>query len=217
MDELHGTRVLLIDDCPLLRAGLRCAVESTGMSVVGETADARSALLLARDERADVAVLDVASSAYDGVALVRELVACTRAKVLVLSAFPARAKEAFEAGAHAFALKTDPVDAVVQAARSVAQGVRSASVPADPLQHLTPREREVFVMVLEGMSTERISVALSIAMKTVESHRASLNRKLGVHSSADIVRFAAAHGLLAPRVRDARERLRPVELRNGTF
>lgn len=201
-NEEVETRVVLIDDHEILRAGLRQELASAGMNVVGEAADGDEAFAVVEREQPDVAIIDVMLPGRDGIAVAKQvrerLPGC---RILMLSAFGTHASEAFAAGANGYALKDQAPSSLVDAVRAVMRGERyvapKINAPGgDPLRQLSAREREVFRLVLDGMSTERIGAVLGIAAKTVESHRASINRKLDVHSSAELVRFAAQRGML---------------------
>jgi DNA-binding NarL/FixJ family response regulator len=113
---------------------------------------------------------------------------------------------AIAAGASGYAIKTEPPERVVDAVRRVARGERYLApqlerieeVPADagPLGTLSQREREVFQLLIRGFSNQRAAKELCISVKTVETHRTHIHRKLGVHSVAELIRFAARHDLL---------------------
>jgi DNA-binding NarL/FixJ family response regulator len=201
-NERGDLRIIVVDDHPLWRAALTAAVSAHGIHVVAESADPVHALAEIERLKPDVAVLDIQFEGHDGIALVRKLAgAMPTCRVLMLTAWTAYSTEAMEAGAHGYVLKTEPPEAIVEAIRTVARGGKHVSnalahAQSDPLAHLSPREREVFRLAVDGLSTENIARRLSIAAKTVESHRASINRKLNVHSSAELVRFAATNGLL---------------------
>lgn len=115
---------------------------------------------------------------------------------------------AFEAGARGYALKTELPLAILEGIRAVARGelylspglprsVLSGRGSDDPLGPLTLREREVFSLVVGGLSNESVAHELDISVKTVQTHRAKINEKLGVHSTGELVRFAAIRGLIA--------------------
>jgi two-component system, NarL family, response regulator NreC len=213
-------RLVLVDDHCLFREGL-CAVLSMqkDIDIVAEAADAKEACAAVLAHDPDVVLLDVTLPGLDGISVARELFRRgARAKVLFLSmhASVAYVAEALAAGATGYALKDQPAADVVEAIRAVAKGQRylAPKIPrryvepqeagkgaalgkdAGPLEVLTPRERAVFHLVVNGFSNEGVAGELSISVKTVETHRAHINRKLAVHSTGELIRFAAMRGLL---------------------
>ncbi|MBZ0235307.1 MAG: response regulator transcription factor [Deltaproteobacteria bacterium] len=205
-------RVALIDDHALFREGLRLLFERrTSIEVVGEAATARAAIELGRATVIDVALLDVSLPESGGAAVTHELrrlqPACA---VLALSMHeaPARVAEMLRAGATGYAFKTQDPDALVSAVECVHRGNRYLApglVPADldalldgktPLGSLSPREREVFDLLVRGLTNDRIGAELFIAPRTVETHRQHIMSKLHVHSIVELVRLAAREGLL---------------------
>jgi two-component system response regulator NreC len=224
MGSLWGTsyvpfRLVLIDDHPLLREGLRRVLSAQpDLEVVGEAASAREGYAVVDAVRPDVALVDLALPGTDGVAATRELRRRQpRCRVLILSMHvdEALAVQALSAGANGYATKDQPADAVIEAVHMVGRGEtylsprlsreaildhlrprRHAPPAADPLAELSAREREIFGLAVRGFSNEGIAGELVISVKTVETHRAHINKKLGVHSTAELVRFAARHGLL---------------------
>jgi DNA-binding NarL/FixJ family response regulator len=210
-------RLVLVDDHCLFREGL-CAVLSMqkDIKIVAEASDAKEALVAVATHRPDLVLLDVTLPGLDGIAVARELnKRDPRVKMLFLSMHAAAAyvSEALAAGARGYALKDQPAADVVEAIRAVGRGETylSPKIPrrlverpsdamrahdAGPLDLLTPRERDVFNLVVNGFSNEGIAGELSISVKTVETHRAHINRKLAVHSTGELIRFAAVRGLL---------------------
>jgi len=205
--------LVLLDDHPLFREGLRAVLDSVrDFRVVGEAADAAAALELVADKRPHVVVVDVTLAASSGIDVTREIVKRSpesRVLVLTMHSRPELAAEAFAAGARGFALKSEQPAQIVEAVRAVADGETylSPAIPRaaldgnssglDPLVGLSPREREVFDLVVRGYSNDNISRELQISIKTVQTHRAKINHKLSVHSTGELVRFAALRGLLS--------------------
>jgi DNA-binding NarL/FixJ family response regulator len=197
-----------------------------GISIVGEADNARTGYTVVEQARPDVVVLDVILPGVDGVSATREILRrVPEARVLILSASTHidRFREALAAGVLGYACKDQSADELVDAIRRVAAGERyfaprlsllatqaeqatpvgssnGGNVAAGPdretLEALSPREREIFDLIVRGFSNEGIARELSISIKTVETHRAHINKKLEVHSTADLVRFAARRGLL---------------------
>jgi DNA-binding NarL/FixJ family response regulator len=160
--------------------------------------------------------MDVTLPGTDGLTATRELTSRhPSAKILMLSAHAVHdyVSRAFAYGAIGYALKSQPAVAVIEAIKSVARGDRylAPELPnslltstrlrgratTGQLEGLSHREREVFDLVVRGYSNASISGALSISVKTVETHRANINRKLSVHSSTQLLRFAALRGLVS--------------------
>lgn len=206
--EPRVLRVAIVDEHLLVRQGLRAILATQpDMIVIADGADAR-ALALA-DLAPDVVIVDVGSRQKCGVAATRDVLRrCRNARVLALSgvADEGLVGRAFAAGASGYALKDQDAADVLAAIRAVAGGGRyvAPGLPVDlrpsphpgGLEELSPREHEVFGLVVQGRTNRGIAERLSISIKTVEAHRASINRKLSAHSTADLVRIAARHGLL---------------------
>jgi len=196
------TNVVLVDDHLLFRDALRALLREQGdFAVVGEAGDATSACGVVEATSPDVAIVDVGLPDHDGIVVVREL--RRRApvcRVLILTAGTSdRVDEAYQAGAAGYALKVEPAQSIIDAIRAVARGdsyfprMVAATSSIDALSH---REHEIFGLAISGCSNQEIGDALHICVKTVETHRASINRKLNVHSPADLVRYALAHHIL---------------------
>jgi len=208
-------RVLLVDDHELMRQGLRSILErEDDVEVVGEAASGRAALELARALTPDVVVMDVAMQDQNGIEATRQIrAACPNVKVLALSSHSdARYVTAMlDAGACGYVLKAnayddlrraldaarrgrsylcaDVTDAVVGASRA------ASSVPASSRAPLSGREREVLQLLAEGLSSPQIGERLFVATSTVETHRRNIARKLGIHSVADLTKYAIREGL----------------------
>jgi len=209
-------RILLIEDHAIFREALRELLHAKDPSfeVVAEAATAHDACQAAEEHHPDVTIMDLVLRGASGISATREL--CRRqrgARVLVLTAVdnPSFVRESFAAGARGFALKEQTAEEIIGAVRVVAGGARylpsrfdpellgdgKAGTQADGLfGQLSAREREIFDLVVAGHGNQRIAAELFISVKTVETHRARINRKLNVHSGVELVRFAALHGRL---------------------
>jgi DNA-binding NarL/FixJ family response regulator len=188
--------VLIVDDHPVVRRGLRVLLEvQDGMTVAGETGDGATALALAAEHIPDVILLDLKLPGMDGIAVLAELKARdSAARVLVLTSAtdPASASLAVRSGAAGVLYKDVDPDALVRAIRSVHDGhlllgpeaagtlVRSAGVTWGGIDALTGREREVLAELTKGRSNREIARALGVAEKTVKAHVSSVLAKLGV-------------------------------------
>jgi len=207
-------RILLADDHALLRAGIRSLLEKIGdFAVVAEASDGREAVDLARSSRPDVVLMDIGMSGLNGLeatARITQELAHTRVLILSMHASEEYVVQAFRAGASGYLLKDAGAGELETAIRTAARGEKHLS-PAvsgrlvdylrrteDPKQQLTSRQREILQMVGEGKRSKEIAAALSISLKTVETHRAQLMQRLGVHDVAGLVRAGIRLGLLPP-------------------
>ncbi len=216
------TRVVVVDDHHLLREGL-CTVLAASMDfeVVGEASDAGNALKIVATTAPDLLVVDLGLPGPGGLAIVRQLRSegqIFRIVVLTMHIEDFYVADAFAAGVNGYILKSEPPTAIVSALKRVVQGeqylsagisrhvveeaarLRAASsakkVPG-PLVSLSAREREIFDLIVRGLPNKGIAAALFISVKTVETHRAHINRKLAVRSTGEVIRFAAAYGLVS--------------------
>ena len=204
-------RILLADDHVMVRQGLRVLLEQAGMIVIGEASDGQEALRLAHEHTPDVAVLDIAMPSLNGLETarrLRETLPQTKIVLLTMHTEEPYVLEALQAGAVGYVLKTQAAGDIVQAIRDALQGaiylssrvahtvvqayLTRSSLSPDPL---TSREREIVQRIAEGQTTKEIASALGLSVKTVESHRSSLMRKLDIHETATLVRYAIRRGL----------------------
>lgn len=202
--------VALVDDHQMFRYAIRHYLSGEdNIRLICEAADARSAFFAIERHKPAVVLLDVTLPGMDGLSATRDLVVrCPWARVIILSGHsdPRLIDEAFASGAYGYLVKAASVDAVGEAIRQVAAGQRyypSAYVPSvrrlttRPLGMLSPREREIFRLLVRGLSNRQIADEFCLSTKTVETHRGHILKKLDMHSAVDLVRFAARHGLLA--------------------
>jgi DNA-binding NarL/FixJ family response regulator len=204
-------RIALIDDHVIFREGLRALLQAhSDLTVVADSGDAREVYALLETAAPHVAVVDLSLRGSSGFVATREIVRrAPQCRVLVLTMHTGEehAVRAFAAGASGYALKDQSGVEVVEAIRAVAAGRRYLAPSLPPavldgigartsLEGLTEREREVFDLILQAKSNREIAAYLCISIKTVETHRAAINRKLGAHSTADLVRIAARLGLI---------------------
>lgn len=212
-------RLLLVDDHPLFRAGLRELLDHDGRFVVfGEAGTTSAAIAIAKATSFDGALVDVVVPEDGGPSFVHALHASQPAcKILALSMLdePIRVAQMIRAGATGYALKTDPLDSitaglteVLRGARYLSPGLACAEVKALlaaeylPLEQLTAREREVFDLLIRGDTSAEIAVHLAIARTTIETHRRNIMRKLAAESVVDLVRVAIRHGVHVHPKRD---------------
>jgi DNA-binding NarL/FixJ family response regulator len=210
--------ILLADDHPVVRRGVRGALEAeSAFSVVAETGDGLEAVRLAERLQPDVMVLDLMMpglSGLDVLPIVRQRSPRTGVVVLSMLADEEFVLQALKHGALAYVLKgCDPVH-MVEAVRRAAAGRRylspaiserafeayhekAQSIPSDPQDLLTPRERQALQLAAEGCTNGEIASRLSISQRTAETHRANAMRKLGLRTQADLIRFALRRGMIA--------------------
>ena len=209
---------IIADRFPLMRLGLRNALQRAGHHVLAEVSDGREIPDLVKRRRPDVLVTEIDLEGWDGLEAIRrvaEQLGRRRPSTLVLSA--RRSEDlllrAFAVGADGFALKTATEEGLLEAIAKIHGGDRYVSPEmttpyvmsriasdevSDPLAGVTPREREVLRLVAEGKTNKQIASLLGVAVKTVEAHRANMMRKLGLHDLSSVIRFAIRLGLLPP-------------------
>lgn len=214
---MTAIRVMLADDHALFRAGLRSlllAIE--GVEIVGEARDGHEALRMVAERKPDVLLLDVGLPELNGIEVAERLRDQPGTRVLILSMFANEeyVLRSLRAGAAGYLLKDSSVLELETALRSVADGgsylspavsghvlaaylgrIGQGGVPAEPT--LTPRQREVLQLIAEGHGTKEIAARLSLSAKTVETHRAQLMERLGIHDVAGLVRYAIRAGIVS--------------------
>ncbi len=208
-------RIVLADDHKILRAGLRAMiVEQPDMEVVGEAENGRMAVDLARALSPDVVVMDIGMPDLNGIEATRQIVAeIPGVKIIGLSMYSDRRYVAglFAAGASGYLLKDIEFEELIKAIQAVVAGqvyVSSGvtSVVIEDYVHrisgteggasgLTSREREVLQLMVEGWSTKQIAYELEVSIKTVESHRHRVMKKLDLHNIADLTKYAIRAGM----------------------
>jgi DNA-binding NarL/FixJ family response regulator len=211
-------RVLLADDHTLVRAGIRSLLKGLeNVEVVGEAGDGQEAVRLAESLRPDVVLLDVGMPGLNGLDVAARLVAHDASiRVLILSMHTSEeyVLRALRAGCAGYLLKGSAVAELEIAVRAVARGetylspavskhvmddyVRRTGGATDPIDALTPRQREVLQLVAEGNTSKDIADRLGLSFKTVDAHRAQIMERLGLHDVAGLVRFAIRMGLVRP-------------------
>ena len=203
--------VLIADDHRLVRECLGILVAREGFQVVCEAANGREALAGAIRYHPDVAVLDLNMPLMDGVEVAQELERCApHTKAIALSRHDDGrfVLAAMRAGVKGYVLKSQPALELVDAITQVAAGAiylspgiaevvvhavcAGVSLPADPL---SPRERQMLKLIAEGCSTKECASILEVSIKTADSHRTRLMRKLDIHATAGLVRYAFRHRL----------------------
>lgn len=209
-------RVLVADDHTIVRDGLVALINGSGdCQVVGQAADGISTVDLALKTQPDVVVVDISMPKLNGIEVVRRLtkeLENTRILVLTMHAEEEYVMHVVRAGASGFLLKDSASAEMLAAVRALAGGrgyfgthaskvlaqqVQKPHAPLeDPYRDLTSREREVFHLIVEGMTTKEIARQLGTSTKTAENHRFRVLDKLGARNTAELIRYAARHGLM---------------------
>jgi len=209
-------RVLVVDDHDLVRRGLRSMLEAQpGWTVCGEATTGREAVGLVQQLQPEVVVIDVHMPDMDGLQATQEILAANpQTEILVLTVDDTKeiVQAAREAGARGIVMKSDAALDLVAAVAALAQHESFYTPKASQIlmQHyvhplgmsaatpvkLSERERDVVVLVAEGLGNKQVGTTLGISVKTVESHRRNIMHKLGLKSSAELVRYAVRDGLV---------------------
>ena len=214
---MSALRILIADDHEVARRGIRCVLESHAeWEVCGEATDGREAVELAGRLKPDILLLDIGMPNLNGLDATRQILAIMpEARILILTVHDSEqvVREVLAAGARGFLLKSDAgrdllvaVEALQhrrtyftpKVAQMMLDGyLRPYEENAVPAQcALTPREREVIQLVAEGKTTKEVATALGLSVKTAETHRTNLMRKLNLHSVADITLYAVRNGIV---------------------
>lgn len=208
-------RVLLADDHTLVLDGYRKILEGS-CDIVGAAEDGRTLLKMAHQLRPDIVTLDISMPHLNGIDAARKLhkeLPDTKIIFVTMHADQAYVAEAFKAGATGYLLKRSAASELLQAvqsvmnghnyvtpliAKSLIQSMVTGRTPAVQTGHkLTPRQREVLQLVAEGNTVKEIATALDISPKTVEFHKTQLMEQLDIHTTAELTRYALAHGLIS--------------------
>jgi DNA-binding NarL/FixJ family response regulator len=209
-------QVLLADDHKLVRAGIRSLLERMPeVEVVAEASDGREAIRLVEQHEPQVVLMDLAMPELNGLEATRHLtLAFPKIRVLILSIYADQEHvyQALVAGAAGYLLKGAATDELELAIRSVAQGetylsppvskpvimeyIRRTDIGVNSLARLSPRQTQILKLIAEGKTSKQAALELAISVKTVETHRAALMKRTGVHDVAGLVRYAVKVGLV---------------------
>jgi two-component system response regulator NreC len=210
-------RIVIVDDHDLVREGIRALLEQDpDFEIVGETGDGQEAIRLARTLEPDVMLMDVyLEGGLGGLEATETIRAdCPEVKVIVLTQYANREyiRRALRIGAHGYLLKRSLAAQLREAIKAVHRGQRylhpavagevvdlvttGKSLEEDDYDRLTPREKQVFKLLAEGKTSRQISQYLTISLKTVMTHRANIFAKLGMHSRAELIRYAIQKSII---------------------
>ncbi|WP_250474348.1 response regulator transcription factor [Caballeronia sp. GAFFF1] len=200
-------RLLLVDDHPLVRDGLRARLDAVPrLSVTGEAGNGHEALALAADEatRPDLVLMDVGMAGMSGIELAarfHERFPAIRVLMLSMHDNVEYVTQAVRAGASGYVLKDSPATEIIQAIDAVLAGktffsaglaarMIQAQAMQTPLERLTPRERDILDALAQGLSSKQIATQHGLSVRTVETHRLNLKRKLSIDGQAELIKFA---------------------------
>ncbi|MDD1964324.1 response regulator [Pseudomonas sp. NPDC090203] len=210
MSASQTIRIALVDDHSLVRDGVRALLSTRPLfEVVGEAENAREALTLCEEVKPDILLVDIGLQDMNGLELTQLIrQRCPAIKILILSMYDNQEYVAtsIRAGASGYVLKNAPSREIVAAIEAIATGgtfysaeVTLKLVSKKPEENeLTPREVQVLVGLAKGLDNKTIARDLAISVRTVETHRLSIRRKLNIDKPAGLVKYAMEHGLLVP-------------------
>ena len=211
-----GISLVVVDDHPILRQGLKALLEQAGFNVVGEGMDGFEAVRLVEKFRPDVAVIDFSMPRLNGLDATTEIRRVSpRTKIVILTAHREEqyVVAALQAGVRGYVLKFEAGSTLIEAIREAYKGnaylspsiarcaVESCLAKCNaegPREVLSPRELQVLRLIAEGNTTKTIAQMLSLTVKTAESYRTGLMTKLDIHETAGLVRYAVRRGLVTP-------------------
>ena len=205
--------VMLVDDHAVVRAGIRRLLEQDGkVNVIAEAESAEKAYMLFSEHQPDITIIDLNMPGMGGMEGIKRIVArYPTAKILVLSMHQnaAFASQALKAGAKGYLAKSGLAEELPNAIDWILNGqnylgkeiahliaTNALSKDQDPMQVLSPREFEIFRMILDGIELKKIATLLNISMKTIANNQTSIKQKLGVRSPVEMVRLAIRCGLI---------------------
>lgn len=215
---MSNIRIIIADDHEIVRQGVRNLVENEGdMEIVGEATVGRDAVDLVGRFNPDVAILDISMPGLNGIEAARQIVKSgAKTHILMFTMHEAEqlVHEVFSAGAKGYLLKSDAGRHLVSAIRTVAKGSHYFSsrlsevifesflhrevphLPSESQPKPSSREREIIQLLAEGKSNKEVASTLGISVKTAETHRAAIMRKLGLHSISELVRYAIRNHII---------------------
>jgi len=213
------TRILLVDDHQIMREGLMSLMAGEpDLEVVGDASDGRQAVQMAKKLKPDLVVMDISMPGLSGIEATRQILEeLSRVRVLALSmhADPRFVAGALEAGAHGYMIKDCTSQELLECIRTVAEGGTYLSpqvaevvvrgfvrrlgeeTGTPPASVLTPREREVLQLLVEGHTVKAIAQRIHLGVKTVETHRRNIMEKLGLKNMVDLIKYAMREGVVS--------------------
>ncbi|CAN7638284.1 response regulator transcription factor [Trinickia sp. LjRoot230] len=201
----RNATIIIVDDHPLVRDGLRLRLEAVpGLEVAGEAGNAQDALALAEALNPALALMDVGMNGMNGIVLAgifHERFPEVRVLMLSMHDNLEYVTQAVRAGASGYVLKDSPATEIVHAIEAVldnrtffSAGIASRMIQASalqtPVERLTPRESEILDALAEGLSSKQIAQRYGLSVRTVETHRLNLKRKLDIEGQAELIKFA---------------------------
>jgi len=214
MTKTDPIRVLLVDDHEMVRRGLAVMLQAfDNLQLVGEASNGIEAIQMCAEHHPDVVLMDLVMPTMDGVTATRTIRKnYPKVQIIALTSFNDKVmvQDALKAGAMGYLLKNAVIDDVAKAIQAVHAGqptlapeatqtlIAAATKPSPPERDLTPREREVLALLVEGLKNPEIAARLSISRSTVKSHVSNILTKLGVSSRVEAVSLALQHGLSPP-------------------
>jgi DNA-binding NarL/FixJ family response regulator len=217
---VHKKTILIIDDHPLFREGLKAIIgRDNRFEVVGEAGNGREGLRLAKKLKPDLVLVDMSLPDQSGIQLTRELKNAslkTRIMIITMHSKVDYIVKAFQAGATAYVVKESAPERLIQGMDTVLEGEyfmdssvshkvveklmqfpkKEAKITNASYDTLTSREQEIMVFLAEGLSSKEIAEKLFISPKTVDNHRTNILRKLNLHSTIELIRYAARLGII---------------------
>lgn len=219
MERSKPVRILVADDHDVVRHGLRALIEAQpGWEVCGEATNGQDATEMAKDLTPDIAILDVSMPLLNGLEatrLIRKVSPGTEVLIFTMHESEQLIREVLAAGARGYLLKSDTGRSLVAAVEALAshrpyfnwkvnETILEGFLRATPTdgtvgtqEVLTAREREIVQLLAEGMRTREMAARLGVSVKTIETHRAAVMRKLGVHSVVDLVHYALRNKIIS--------------------
>ena len=218
MPVLNNLRILIADDHEVVRRGLKALFSSRpGWIVCAEAANGRDAITLAAQHRPDIVIMDIRMpelNGLDATRKIRKMLPRTEILILSLHFTDQLVQEVVDAGAQAYILKSDADRDLLNAVETLAKGGSFFTRGAAQLindgafdkgsetilvrNRLTSREREIVQLLAEGKSSKEVAVTLGISVKTAETHRSNIMRKLEMHSVSELIRYAVRNNMIEP-------------------
>jgi DNA-binding NarL/FixJ family response regulator len=217
---MNGLRILIADDHEIVRRGLRSLLSARpGWTVCAEAGNGREAIALASQHHPNMVIMDISMPGLNGLEATRRIrKIIPRAEILILSLHYSDqlVHEVLDAGARGYLLKSDATRDLLKAIEALASGrsfftagatqiiidgfsnPQSANTPTLLRHRLSAREREIVQLLAEGKSSKEVAVTLGISVKTAETHRANIMRKLEMHSVSELVRYAVKNQMIEP-------------------